>query len=164
MGTKKGKDSWQQIWDDIKGESTENNKSVDDSVYSDVRSTALFENNTTVSKRVYSDLQFSEDKSLMQISSLDANVNSVFSGLITQQQINQTGKQQYSDHSGNSELIDPASGALTWKETDISLPGRDGLDLNVGVMYNSNQSFAYMRNYESSGWIKSITISIHVMI
>ncbi|WP_405116038.1 RHS repeat-associated core domain-containing protein [Paenibacillus sp. FSL K6-1217] len=151
---KKGKDSWQQIWDDIKGESTENNKSVDDSVYSDVRSTALFENNTTVSKRVYSDLQFSEDKSLMQISSLDANVNSVFSGLITQQQINQTGKQQYSDHSGNSELIDPASGALTWKETDISLPGRDGLDLNVGVMYNSNQSFAYMRNYESSGWIK----------
>lgn len=51
-------------------------------------------------------------------------------------------------------MIDPASGSLTWKENEISLPGRDGLDLNIGLMYNSNQSFSYMRNYESYGTIK----------
>lgn len=113
---------------------------------------------STVSYDVYN-VQSLEGKlnmvlSTNDISSFASNVNNVFYGLATQQQINQTNKQQYSDRSASSELIDPTSGALTWKENEISLPGRDGLDLNIGIMYNSNQSFSYMRDYESNGQIK----------
>lgn len=46
--------------------------------------------------------------------------------------INQTFKEQYSDHYETNEAIDPATGTLTWKSNQISLPGRDGLDLNLG--------------------------------
>ncbi|WP_019909195.1 RHS repeat domain-containing protein [Paenibacillus sp. HW567] len=153
---KNGKNSWEQVWSVLGEDGIEDNITVGDSVYSDVSSLDLLKNKLTVTKSVYQELQsfLKVTSSNLQANSFDANVNSVFSGLITQQQINQTNKQQYSDRSGSSELIDPASGALTWKETEISLPGRDGLDLNIGVMYNSNQSFAYMRNYESSGGIK----------
>ncbi|MBW4085753.1 RHS repeat domain-containing protein [Paenibacillus sp. S150] len=54
--------------------------------------------------------------------------------------INQTAKPQYSDRNLSSESVDPASGSLQWKSNQISLPGRDGLDLNIGVMYNSSSS------------------------
>ncbi|MCE3202638.1 RHS repeat domain-containing protein [Paenibacillus sonchi] len=152
---KNGKeDSWKQVWIDLEDDSSEDKISVGDSVYSELSLIELLENKQTVTRSVYQEVSSKVNSSSVQRNSFDASVNSVFSGLFTQQQINQTGKQQYSDRSGNSELIDPASGSLTWKETEISLPGRDGLDLNIGVMYNSNQSFAYMRNYESSGWIK----------
>lgn len=84
----------------------------------------------------------------------DNDVNSVMNGLITQLQINQANKPQYSDHNGTSEMIDSASGKLVWKQTNIHLPGRDGLDLDIGVMYDSNYSFNYTRNYNSPGNIK----------
>lgn len=80
--------------------------------------------------------------------------DSVLNGLITQQAINQTNKPQYADKSGN-EQIDPVTGSLTLKTNQFSLPGRDGLDLNVGVFYQSNYAFAFMRNYNSPGNIKN---------
>ncbi|MGO4549245.1 RHS repeat domain-containing protein [Paenibacillus sp. 2TAB23] len=89
-----------------------------------------------------------------------SDVNSVMNGLITQQQINQTNKQQFSDQNGTSETIDPSSGKLTLKRTDIHLAGRDGLDLNIGIMYDSNHSFAYMRHYGSSGQMKKFNYFI----
>lgn len=81
----------------------------------------------------------------------DGDVNSVLNGLITQQMINQTNKPQFSDHNGSSESIDPATGKLVWKRTDIHLPGRDGLDLDIGIMFDSNNAFTYQRIYGYPG-------------
>ncbi|GGI45787.1 hypothetical protein GCM10008018_13870 [Paenibacillus marchantiophytorum] len=80
--------------------------------------------------------------------------DAVMNGLITQQQINQTQKPQFSDHNGSSEAIDPATGALTWKQNNIHLPGREGLDLDIGILYQSNYSFGYTRKYNVSGNIQ----------
>ncbi|MFC3800977.1 RHS repeat domain-containing protein [Cohnella sp. GCM10012308] len=88
--------------------------------------------------------------SMQQAPSAHADVigdTAVMNGLITQQQINQTKKPQYADASSSSELVDPVSGSLTWKQNHIHLPGRDGLDLDVGIMYQSNYGYAYEQMY-----------------
>ncbi len=77
--------------------------------------------------------------STKSVSTLDMAIASVIDDF-KMAAINQVGKPQYSDRNLSSESVDPASGTLTWKDTQISLPGRDGLDLNIGVMYNSNDS------------------------
>ncbi|MFM9331657.1 RHS repeat domain-containing protein [Paenibacillus mesotrionivorans] len=79
--------------------------------------------------------------------------DNVINGLFTQESINQTNKSQYADRSG-SENIDEVTGSLTWKSNQIQLPGIEGLDLSIGVMYQSNYAFGYMRHYNSSGQIK----------
>ncbi|RKP54133.1 RHS repeat protein [Cohnella endophytica] len=82
------------------------------------------------------------------------DTNSIYNGLITQMQINQTTKPQYSDGNGTSEMIDPSSGKLVWKETEINLPGRDGLDLNIGVINQSNYAYTYQMTFGISGNLK----------
>jgi len=89
--------------------------------------------------------------STLAITNYSSDINSIYNGLITQMQINQTAKPQYSDGYGTSEAIDSSSGKLVWKETNISLPGRDGLDLNIGVINQSNYSYAHEKNYSVSG-------------
>ncbi|RUS43551.1 RHS repeat domain-containing protein [Cohnella sp. AR92] len=79
---------------------------------------------------------------------------SVLDGLIAQQNINQTEKPQYSSLGGANETVDPNSGKLTWTQNQIHLPGRDGLDLDIGVLYDSNYSFSYMRSSTSSKQVK----------
>ncbi|WP_027092750.1 RHS repeat domain-containing protein [Cohnella thermotolerans] len=84
----------------------------------------------------------------------DEDVLSAFNGLVVQEQINQTNKPQYSGNAGTFEVVDPASGNLTWKSTQIQLPGREGLDLNIGVMYQLNDAFFYMRHKKTDGSLK----------
>lgn len=79
--------------------------------------------------------------------------DNVINGLFTQESINQTNKSEYADRSG-SENIDEVTGSLTWKSNQIRLQGIEGLDLNIGVIYQSNQAFGYMRHYNSSGGSK----------
>ncbi|NOU78471.1 RHS repeat protein [Paenibacillus sp. LMG 31459] len=52
----------------------------------------------------------------------------------------QTFNQQFSDQNNSSETINPITGMLTWRSNQISLPGRDGLDLNLGVIFQSNMT------------------------
>ncbi|ASA20281.1 hypothetical protein B9T62_05390 [Paenibacillus donghaensis] len=99
--------------------------SVADSVYS-------------VTQTVYDQLLGKRFKGTI-LTSLDYNISSVFNDF-QMEVINQTAKPQFSDRSLSSETVDPSSGSLTWKDTQISLPGRDGLDLNIGVMFNANQA------------------------
>ncbi|WDF51266.1 RHS repeat-associated core domain-containing protein [Paenibacillus sp. KACC 21273] len=82
---------------------------------------------------------------------LDEKYNSVMNDLIAKQSINQTNKLQFAEYDKNNETIDPASGSLSWKENEMSFPGRDGLDLNLGIMYNSNESSPYERNSNKKG-------------
>ncbi|THF73415.1 RHS repeat domain-containing protein [Cohnella fermenti] len=84
----------------------------------------------------------------------DDDVYSAFNAVTVQEQINQTNKPQYADRAGNSEIIDPASGNLIWQSTQIQLPGREGLDLNIGVMYDLKNSFFYMRHKKTDGNLK----------
>lgn len=135
---------------------------VTDSIYSDYDSDTLVSGNKdlvvqNVTDYVYGEYELNallagdKDLAVQNLRAFDVMVNSVFSGLITQQQINQTNKPQYSDRNATNEFIDPVNGTLTWKETEISLPGRDDLDLDIGIMYNSNQSYSFMRQYEAPG-------------
>ncbi|MFU1796223.1 RHS repeat-associated core domain-containing protein [Paenibacillus azoreducens] len=67
-------------------------------------------------------------------------MQSVLNGLLTPKLVNGSNKAQYSDRQLTSESIDPASGSLLLKETDLVLPGKDGLDLNIGRFYSSSQA------------------------
>lgn len=50
---------------------------------------------------------------------------------------------QYSYNKINNESINLNSGSLTIESTDLSLPGRNGLDLNIVTRYNSSESNLY---------------------
>ncbi|WP_138752825.1 RHS repeat domain-containing protein [Paenibacillus sinopodophylli] len=125
------------------------------------RATFLDENllEQSVSDSVYIPEDFVEQPESEPIQPFTLNryaedLNSIYNGLITQTQINQTNKPQYSDQNGTSEIIDPSSGKLLWKQNNISLPGRDGLDLNIGVINQSNYSYMYQKTYGTSGDLK----------
>ncbi|MCE3203467.1 RHS repeat domain-containing protein [Paenibacillus sonchi] len=140
-----------KAWEDIQKQLLNEEmlpSTVEEAVYDEVLKSV------SVEETVYTENKLPLNTFSKSISTFDAMVNSAFDSLITQQMINQTNKPQYADDYGSSESIDPVSGSLTWKENEISLPGRDGLDLNIGVMYNSNQSFVYMRDSSSNGMIK----------
>ncbi|WIM40606.1 RHS repeat-associated core domain-containing protein [Paenibacillus sp. PK4536] len=86
---------------------------------------------------------------------LDSKYTSVLNGLIAMQSIHQTNKIQFAEYNKENELIDPASGSLTWKHNEMSFPGRDGLDLNLGIMYNSNESSPYERISNKKGYART---------
>ncbi|MGV7114740.1 RHS repeat-associated core domain-containing protein [Paenibacillus kyungheensis] len=82
---------------------------------------------------------------------LDNKYESVLNNLIAKQSINQTNKLQFAEYDHNTEIVDPSSGSLTWKENQMSFPGRDGLNLDIGIMYNSNQASPYTRMSNKKG-------------
>lgn len=63
-------------------------------------------------------------------------------GYVSPREVNQSSinKQYLSDRQGTSEYVDPISGGLTIKQNDITLPGKDGLDLSITRIYNSSQA------------------------
>jgi len=64
----------------------------------------------------------------------------LLNGLVTPKLVNESNKPNLADRSGVAETVDPASGTLTLSETDLTLPGKDGLDLALGRHYNSSQA------------------------
>ena len=60
-------------------------------------------------------------------------------GIVNQQSINQINNPKYANRSNTVETIDPITGNLLLRETDLSLTGKDGLDLTIGRVYNSAQ-------------------------
>ncbi|AEG61159.1 YD repeat protein [Desulforamulus ruminis DSM 2154] len=64
----------------------------------------------------------------------------VINGLVTPQQVNEVKKPQLNDRNNTTELVDPMTGSLTLKQTDVTLPGKDGLDLSIARIYNSSQA------------------------
>ncbi|MEK4046824.1 RHS repeat-associated core domain-containing protein [Paenibacillus sp. FSL H8-0048] len=112
----------------------------------------------TVRSSVYepskTEMNFSADPlSVMSITAFDAAVSGVIDRGAIEAQINQVQKPQFSDRNTSSETIDPVAGSVTRKESLLHLPGVDGLDLNVGLMYNSNQGTPFVyRSYYSNYW------------
>ncbi|WP_339190355.1 MULTISPECIES: RHS repeat-associated core domain-containing protein [unclassified Paenibacillus] len=150
--------TWEEVDFKLQNKEFELSLSVNDVVYRTHPEVNNSERLITISEAVYKEEiyegQLDQGLIKQEYATFSARVNGVFNGLYNQQQINQTNKQQYSDRSQSGELIDSSSGSLTWKENEISLPGRDGLDLNVGIMYNSNQSYGYQRSDAVYGNLK----------
>lgn len=72
----------------------------------------------------------------------DVDVNALqgyLNGVVAQQQIHQTNNPKYAERNNASETIDPVTGNLMLKQTDLCLPGKDGLDLSICRIYNSSQ-------------------------
>lgn len=51
---------------------------------------------------------------------------------------------------GERADVNPASGALQYKSTDVSLKGRNGLDLNISIMFDSNKALLYDKQLKHS--------------
>lgn len=133
-------------WDEYSESASLNKSSVTEEVYA-LNDSENSKPLQSVGTDVYSltdsvDFNLNSLSSFSTISALDMNITSTIEDY-KMEVINQTAKPQFSDHSQSSELVDPSSGTLTWKDTQISLPGRDGLDLNIGVMFNSHQAVAW---------------------
>lgn len=58
---------------------------------------------------------------------------------------------QYSAFSSQEETINPKTGDLIIKTTDLYLPGRNGLDLEIGRMFQSNQAITGDRLSDTNG-------------
>lgn len=70
-----------------------------------------------------------------------AALNSYYNGIVVPKAANEVNNPQIAGNADLSESIDPSSGSLRLRQTDIALPGRDGLDLVLGTMYNSSDAY-----------------------
>ncbi|WP_169744745.1 RHS repeat-associated core domain-containing protein [Paenibacillus odorifer] len=134
--------SWEEIEQELeKDVEIIDRPSVKDDVYAD--NPAIFSERQSVTSSVYESGEYSA-LAANTINAFDAASSSVFNDLIVHSQINQIQKPQYNDSNNSSEVVDPVSGSLTRKENLIHLPGVDGLDLDVGLMYDSNQGVPFI--------------------
>ncbi len=83
--------------------------------------------------------------SSQQAQSLSASLSSALNDNDYTQKISDLGKQEYAEQTGDTENISSSTGSLSWNATQIHLPGRDGLDLNVGIHYDSSNTSPYTR-------------------
>lgn len=91
------------------------------------------------------------------VAEIIGNPSGALNGLVVPKAINETKKSDVFDRSSMNESIDPQTGSLTIRETDISLTGRDGMDLTIGRIYNSSQAEmavkeADVEEYEYEVW------------
>ncbi|MGE5417705.1 MAG: RHS repeat-associated core domain-containing protein [Acidobacteriota bacterium] len=73
------------------------------------------------------------------------NTPGFLNDVVARQTVTQSDKPFLADRNSTSEYIDPQSGNLNIRVNDLSLPGKDGLDLNIGRYYNSTQAKAGSR-------------------
>lgn len=92
--------------------------------------TVVYEENPLISSE-----QFRIESKVL--SALSRSINDALSQLGLKDKY-QTFNQQFSNQNYSTESIDPITGMLTWRNTQISIPGKDGMDLNLGVIFQSN--------------------------
>ena len=64
---------------------------------------------------------------------------------------------QYADQTSDMQFIDPLTGNLTVRQTDITLPGKEGFDLDITRYYNSAQAEFHAKK-PGDGGVKTITL------
>ncbi|WP_152425893.1 RHS repeat-associated core domain-containing protein [Paenibacillus shenyangensis] len=94
---------------------------------------------------------FTTESSSASAMTLSAALDSALDDMINDQRIDNLGKQQYDENPENTEAISTSSGSLTWNANQIHLPGRDGLDLDIGVRYDSLDTSAFKRKSSKKG-------------
>ncbi|MFD1992751.1 RHS repeat domain-containing protein, partial [Paenibacillus nicotianae] len=125
--------SWEEVQDHY-ARTSSNSPSVTEEVYQSSVTTM----NRNLSANMVSIAATSDEDS-----DLDDKIKGAFDNLVKQQILQGNTKSQFAERTESTEEVSQSSGSLTWKESQISLPGRDGLNLNIGVAYNSGQSSAY---------------------
>ncbi len=78
--------------------------------------------------------------SFIQAMNTLSSTKSYYNTLVGPSAMNNLNNTQYSAHKDFEEFISPETGDLTLKITDLSLAGRNGLDLKLTRIYQSNQS------------------------
>lgn len=58
---------------------------------------------------------------------------------VIRQQMDHCNNPKYAVNENTQENIDPITGILSLSETDLTLPGKDGMDLTIGRNYNSSR-------------------------
>ncbi|MBP2115936.1 polymorphic toxin-type HINT domain-containing protein [Paenibacillus silagei] len=143
--------SWEDVQAMMQMEPKDN--SFDSSVVKNVYDEIASDLSLDARSSVISDVYETPDKTLQNafaptsFTAFDASVSSILDDMIVQAQINQVQKPQYNDRDKSGEVVDPVSGSLNYKKNLLHLPGVDGLDLDVGIMYNSNQTVPFTHNY-----------------
>ncbi|MGE5371615.1 MAG: RHS repeat-associated core domain-containing protein [Solirubrobacterales bacterium] len=67
-------------------------------------------------------------------------ISNQMNGIVGPRSVNQSDKTDLGDRYRSSESIDPQSGHLTLTQTDLSLPGKDGLNLDITRCYRSDDA------------------------
>ncbi|WP_342426156.1 DUF6531 domain-containing protein [Paenibacillus sp. FSL L8-0158] len=67
-------------------------------------------------------------------------MNNRLNSIDTPKLINESNKPYVADRNNLQEIVDPQTGSLTLKQTDLTLPGRDGLNLNIARIYQSSKA------------------------
>jgi len=80
------------------------------------------------------------DAGLMQTMSTTGSQKAFYNTIVGPSTMNNVNNEKYSSWADMSETISPETGELTYKVTDIKLPGRNGLDLDISRIYQSNQA------------------------
>jgi len=80
------------------------------------------------------------DGEFFELYSLSGDEKAWYNNLVGPSSINGMNESKYSAWENLQEIIAPQTGDLTLKQTDIHLPGRNGLDLEIGRIYQSGQS------------------------
>ncbi|MEW4370831.1 RHS repeat domain-containing protein [Paenibacillus kandeliae] len=113
----------------------------------------------TVTDEVYTESISDNDRSSTQTVSIastsevdtDTKIETAFDNLLREQALASKVNAQYADTSGTKEEVTPGIGNLIWQDQQIHLPGRDGLDLNIGVTYDSSEASAYYKGHTPKG-------------
>ena len=81
-------------------------------------------------------------KTLRATPSLDINsIQQYVNHVSGRRALNQSDRPYLADRNNEDESIEPTNkGSLTLKRSDLKLPGRDGLDLELGRYYSSSQA------------------------
>ncbi len=127
------------------------NESVEDKLYQEQKESIVdsvyTEQYNSVSKEVY---ETTEQKLSAMITQSSAN-QAWYNTLVGPSVMNGVNNEKYSAWADTEEIISPQTGDLTIKQTDIKLPGRNGLDLAISRIYQSNQSMFGDRRISGDG-------------
>ncbi|TEB16645.1 tRNA3(Ser)-specific nuclease WapA precursor [Pelotomaculum sp. FP] len=89
------------------------------------------------------------DQSILAMAMQSATDQAWYNTLVGPSAMNGVDNKQYSAWANIDEVVSPYTGDLTIKQTDLKLPGRNGLDLEISRIYQSNQ--ALLGNRLTSG-------------
>ena len=113
--------------------------SVTDAVYDENKENSAYTESETTFEQKESDL-LGINSELMQTMSTTSSNKAYYNTLVGPSAMNNVHNEKYSTWSEMGEIISPETGDLTYQETDLKLPGRNGLDLDIGRIYQSNQA------------------------
>ncbi|SHL05470.1 DUF6531 domain-containing protein, partial [Desulforamulus aeronauticus] len=148
---------------DLMGKLSYKEQSVTEAVYRDQNKTTedklLKEQKESVIDMVYGDQDKSvteevykaTEQALSTMITQASTDTAWYNTLVGPSVMNGVNNEKYSAVADIDEIVSPQTGDLTIKQTDVKLPGRNGLDLTISRIYQSNQSLLGDRRISGDG-------------